>query len=353
MKLTSGVNVHTCKPSDIRKFLIFKDHKGKTKVHTVTCNKRSDNKCHCPLRLSAGSVDSLIGQLRAIFRDLGKGSIWNDAMNIGNPAASSLIKNYLSAVRLEQSQACNTPKQATPLFLDKLTLVSRHISYSLNNPRLSTVSKYVLIRDITFFNVLAFSGDRVGDLGLLMPNSLRWLPDESGVAFTLSTGKTVDIRDPRIVILYKSEKTEICPVRHLQEYVRFCQAHDIDLSRGYMFRTVNTSKNMISENPYNSSASNVRLKLYLNYLNIFEGETTHGTRSGCALTLAWLGVDSEKIKTHIGWKSHNIFKHYTFPYETRSKHESAKVFSECPNSITRAVASKMKNMSDLKSFVNL
>jgi hypothetical protein len=32
--------------------------------------KQKKSKCDCPLRRSAGSVDSLIDQVRAIFRDL-------------------------------------------------------------------------------------------------------------------------------------------------------------------------------------------------------------------------------------------------------------------------------------------
>ena len=35
--------------------------------------------CGCPIRASAGSVDSLNGKI-AIFRDLGHGSEWNQAL---------------------------------------------------------------------------------------------------------------------------------------------------------------------------------------------------------------------------------------------------------------------------------
>jgi hypothetical protein len=59
------------------------------------------------------------------------------------------------------------------------------------------------------------------------------------------------------------------------------------------------------------SAVNGRLKSYLFKLNLWEGETPHSTRGGCALTLAWMGIDQESIKQHVGWKSNTKFHHYT------------------------------------------
>ena len=59
---------------DIIKFLVWKDKGGRTKVHTVTCSHMGQGQgssCKCPCRLAAGTVDSLIGKLRAIFISAG------------------------------------------------------------------------------------------------------------------------------------------------------------------------------------------------------------------------------------------------------------------------------------------
>jgi hypothetical protein len=61
---------------------------------------KDKSNCDSPLRRSAGSVDSLIGQVRAIFRDYGRGSEWNDTLGLGNPAAVPIVKRYLAAIRL-------------------------------------------------------------------------------------------------------------------------------------------------------------------------------------------------------------------------------------------------------------
>ena len=116
--------------------------------------------CLCPFRRAAGSVDSLIGQIRVIFRDHGRGTDWNGTLGIGNPAGAHIVKKYLEAVKLEQSLAAITPKHAVPLFVDKLIKVSRLIDYNLYNPKLSVYQKYIYIRDKAFFNLLSFTGDQ-------------------------------------------------------------------------------------------------------------------------------------------------------------------------------------------------
>lgn len=113
-------------------FLAHKDLQGKTQIHDSKCIHRGTRgtfQCGCPLRRSAASMDSLIGQIRAIFRDeASRGKNWDDLLGIGNPAAAPIIKRYLSAMKLEQSASVVIPKKAAPLFVDKLTIISRHIS---------------------------------------------------------------------------------------------------------------------------------------------------------------------------------------------------------------------------------
>lgn len=56
---------------------------------------------------------------------------------LGNPATDLKVKQYLKEVTAEQLQARITPKQATPLFLDKLLLLSRHLEKRLFLPSLT------------------------------------------------------------------------------------------------------------------------------------------------------------------------------------------------------------------------
>ena len=89
-------------PPNVRLFIAFKDGKGKTKVYKEGCvASRYDGQCECPNIRSAGSVDSLIGKLRAVFRDHGRGTDWINTFGVGNPATAVIIKQYHKAIKVE------------------------------------------------------------------------------------------------------------------------------------------------------------------------------------------------------------------------------------------------------------
>ena len=142
--------------SDILKFLLWKDKSGRTKVHQTSCpeiGKQKAFSCECPSRLSAGTVDSLIGKLGAIFTEAGLGGEWGDRLGIGNDVSHPSIKNYLRSIKEEQAQARVCPKKSIPLFLDKLQRLAEHIVSNLRAPEISPISLYLLSRDLCFFSV--------------------------------------------------------------------------------------------------------------------------------------------------------------------------------------------------------
>ena len=121
-------------PHDLVRFLVWKDKSGKTQVNAVGCPRRGLTcpfQCGCPYRLAAGSVDSLIGKLRAIFKENDRAGYWDERLGLGNPAASLLVRKYLKCIKEEQATAGLTPKQATPLFVDKLARLSDHLDRQL------------------------------------------------------------------------------------------------------------------------------------------------------------------------------------------------------------------------------
>jgi hypothetical protein len=65
---------------DIRKFLIFKEQWGRTQLHIDTCSFRGIPElkgCCCKKTLAAKSVDTILGKIRAILRDIGRSGEWN------------------------------------------------------------------------------------------------------------------------------------------------------------------------------------------------------------------------------------------------------------------------------------
>ena len=122
-------------PEDIRKFLVFKERKGRTHLHKGNCEFKGHvgkRGCDCPLTLAAKSVDSLIGKIEQFFRDAGRSGDWNPVLLTGNPAASHVIKRHLQSVTLEQSAQSVPKKQAVPLMFDKLGKLCRYLTRNIS-----------------------------------------------------------------------------------------------------------------------------------------------------------------------------------------------------------------------------
>ena len=83
--------------------------------------------CQCPLRLAHGTIDSLIGKLRSIFTENGRGAEWQPLMGIGNLAADRSVKQYLANVREEQLKARVVPRQAEPFFVGDLAMIFKSV----------------------------------------------------------------------------------------------------------------------------------------------------------------------------------------------------------------------------------
>ena len=156
-------------PEDATAFLVWKDRGGKRRVHLPEClhlfsQNASTSFCGCPKRLAFGTVDALIGKLRAIFAEHGRGTEWQSILNFGNPAADRSVKRYLADVREEQLKARVVPRQADPISQGDLVILARHIHFKMLHCATLTPSQiYIFARDQAIFKVLFFAGDRAAD----------------------------------------------------------------------------------------------------------------------------------------------------------------------------------------------
>lgn len=80
----------------------------------------------------------------------------------------------------------------------------------------------------------------------------------------------------------------VCPVRAIETYMAVAHIIGINLRQVYLFRPTN-QKGSVVDKPFEYQAADVHLKFYLRLAGIDNGETLHGFRSGCALTLAFSG----------------------------------------------------------------
>ncbi|KAG6571528.1 Protein LIGHT-DEPENDENT SHORT HYPOCOTYLS 6, partial [Cucurbita argyrosperma subsp. sororia] len=86
----------------VLEFLRYLDQFGKTKVHTAICPfyglLNPPAPCPCPLRQAWGSLDALVGRLRAAFEE-------NGGKPEANPFGARAVRLYLREVRDLQSKA--------------------------------------------------------------------------------------------------------------------------------------------------------------------------------------------------------------------------------------------------------
>jgi hypothetical protein len=110
------VALSQCNSNHVLDFLRYLDQFGKTKVHLQGCvffgQPEPPGPCICPLRQAWGSLDALIGRLRAAYEE-------NGGLPETNPFASGAIRVYLREVRDSQAKARGIPykkkkKKRTP-----------------------------------------------------------------------------------------------------------------------------------------------------------------------------------------------------------------------------------------------
>lgn len=307
----------SCTPNDIRRFLVWKDLKGKTTIHKIDCEKlglKGDFDCGCPKRLASGTVENLIHQLNNIFYEFGRGKIWDVLLSKGNPAASPMVKEYLKLIREEQAKAHVLPKQAKPIFLSKVKAIALFINRELDRCDLTLKEKFVLIRDQAWIKVQFFAGDRAGDLSNVVSQEVKILEDGSGLVFQHTFGKTLrgEKGKNNSFVIKRCEDIVVCQVKGLLDYFILAKKLKVDLSKGYLFRIVSENGRVLDKN-VSYSVVYERLLYYLSTLGIYEGETPHSFRAGCAITMALSGSaeNVDQVMRHIGWFGKSSAEYYS------------------------------------------
>lgn len=119
-----------CSSAHVLEFLRYLDQFGKTKVHISNCPfygyPNPPAPCPCPVRQAWGSLDSLIGRLRAAFEE-------NGGRAEVNPFGAVAVRLHLREVRESQARARGVsydkkkrkrPSGATPPLPEETTELS-------------------------------------------------------------------------------------------------------------------------------------------------------------------------------------------------------------------------------------
>lgn len=100
------LSLSRCSGAHVIEFLKYLDQFGKTKVHITGCpyfgHPNPPAPCACPQKQAWGSLDALIGRLRAAYEE-------NGGRPESNPFAARAVRIYLREVREAQAKARGIP----------------------------------------------------------------------------------------------------------------------------------------------------------------------------------------------------------------------------------------------------
>ena len=130
----------------------------------------------------------------------------------------------------------------------------------------------------------------------------------------------------------------ICPVRALEDYFQWCQSKDVLLENGYLFRVLNQTGTTVLDKSISYNTIYNRLREYLVTLGIYDGETPHSFRGGCAVTMGLSGsIDSETdMMNHIGWFSSDTAYYYSRIKQVNDASRVAQRFADSVNRFDKA-----------------
>ena len=187
----------------------------------------------------------------------------------------------------EQTIARTFPTQAILIFLDKLRVICSYLRGRIVTPSLKPSNIYILSRDLAFFSLDFFSGDRGSDLGQVKSADALHLLDGESFLINQVFGKTLRGEGNNVFGIKRIPNSPYCPVTNLHYYLALAQKMSIALKEGFLF-LVTDRRGHVLDKPFLGSAVANRLKKHLKDLQLCNGETMHSFRSGCSITLSLL-----------------------------------------------------------------
>ncbi|XP_065933694.1 uncharacterized protein, partial [Magallana gigas] len=174
--------------------------------------------------------------------------------------------------------------------------------------------RYVLLIDQAWMKLQFFGGNRANDLAMLVGQEVKRLDDNSGLVIKQTFGKTLrgNKHKCHVFVIKKCRDKTVCPVIGLHTYVQGCKRMGVDLANGFLFRVVLENGRVIGDR-VTYSVMYERLIRYLTLLGIYEGETPHSFRAGCAVTLALSGsvTNVRQMMNHVGWYGEGTAEYYS------------------------------------------
>ena len=310
--------VFSAMPEDVVDFLAHRDVSGggRTIVHEQACVSRDVTGCDCPRRLAAGSVRGIASKLRTRFYELGTAGPWDALSAVGNPAESSAVSSFLTAVDEEQARAgCGVLTARSRALLPGKFNQFVECLQALASAHWTDGKKTQYVRvlfDLAWFCVQYRSLNRGAELGSLRAASTAFGPNDCCVLFQFTWAKTARCKSDAYEFAVQSRPGDLtCPVAALRRYLKMAKRHlgwDWSPNGAFVFPSVTAGE--ASGVGMKAAAMHQRFVTYLKDFSMNEGERLHGLRAGGALSMALTGASLQEIMLQGFWKKPETALHY-------------------------------------------
>ena len=321
-------SVFEATPEDVVDFLIYRDLEGtgKTKVHERTCIVGTrDGTCDCPTRLGQSMVHQAASKIRTRLAELGAGGEWSSVAFSGNPADSSLVRKYVTAIKEEQARAgvvavAAREKAMLPGALEQLVTSIRHfanVSYASNK-----ITYLEALQDLAWITIQYRSLNRGAELSALRVDNTAVGPNDSCLLFQFMFSKVLRGGGSTHEFGVPARPGDVtCPVGAFKQYVaettRLLHWDWDSDTRTPVFAVIG-HKGVRTSVPVAAATMGRRFArhksrcmLDLGAVSACTGvESLHGLRAGGALDRALKGDDLKEIMLQGFWKKPATALHY-------------------------------------------
>ena len=307
--------------SDVVNFCIWKSLSGvgRTYLHNVQCPLLGEQKfvrdclgLGCEKMISAEYLRTgVISKLREGFRSIGLTSNWDERSSSGNPALARQVARYLKMVQEQQAKAGVSQRQAAIFLKNQLLSFLNWLAVFLLMPEFQDEVSQFEIRMLRSFVTNAFaSSKRCDDLCWILTRKVFRIPNGVGLIVNFQFGKTLRQLPNHVFGLAPLESGDpwFCPVRLMEEYVRYGFSIGINMSIGYLYTSIDEFlvRSVVKLSP---AFVNSRFRFYLHRAGMDasnQGDlklSIHSLRAGSAISKILEGQSLRKVMYDAYWKS--------------------------------------------------
>ena len=252
----------------------------------------------------------IISKLREGFKSLGLTAPWSERNSTGNPALARLVSRYLKMVQEQQAKAGVVQRQAAICLKQQLRTFLSWLAIFIELPEFAHVTSQFELRMLRSFLASTFaSSKRCDDICWILTRKIFRVPNNLGLIINFQFGKTLRQLPNHVFGLVPDDANDpwYCPVKLMEEYVRFGATIGVNMSVGYLYTKIDSACRRDLER-LSTSHLNARFKFYLHRAgmdNCNQGDlklSIHSLRAGSAITKLLEGQSLKKVMYDAYWK---------------------------------------------------